>query len=421
MALPDPRDMRRSGTLNGLDRRIWILTAGRVISATGYSIVMPFLAIHLNRDLGISMAQVGLIYVVMAVAGAFGQIIGGEVADHLGRRPVMYASMIFRGLVFAALFVAMAVIKDIWLISGLLLISSLLGSMFEPASNAMVADLVGMGRRMEAYSLLRVGQNIGWTLGPLISGIMIVFLPFAYLFAVSAAACLIVGLVVVLKVAEPQRSLAIQSKFHLRDLGTIVHNRLFLVFCLASLPVGIVMGQMTSTFSVFAVQDAGIIDAEVGYLYALNGVMVVALQFPMARMISRYKMPCSLATGSLLYAIGYLSLGFSGALWVLVLSMVVTTLGENVISPSSTALVAKLSPDNERGRYMGAYGIFSSFGWSLGPAIGGSLYDGLHTSPLALWGAVALIAMLSVAGYLHLGRISDAREQRGSAPKGEAV
>lgn len=408
----------RLGSLTGFDRRIWILTAGRVISATGYSIVMPFLAIHLNSDMGISMAQVGLIYVVMAVAGAFGQIIGGEIADRMGRKPVMWASMVLRGLVFIALFAVMAIAKDIWLISGLLVVSSLLGSMFDPASNAMVADLVGMGRRMEAYSLLRVGQNIGWTLGPLISGIMIVFLPFSYLFAVAAVTCLSVGAVVLLNVVEPHRSSTPHAKFHLRDLGTIAHNRLFLVFCLASLPVGIVMGQMTSTFSVFAVRDAGIFEAEVGYLYALNGVMVVALQFPMARAISRHPMPYSLALGSLLYAVGYLFLGFSGAMWVLVLSMVVTTLGENVISPSSTALVAKLSPDNERGRYMGAFGIFSSFGWSLGPAIGGSLYDSLHTAPLALWGSVAMIAMISVAMYLRLGRMSAEVEKSASRAEG---
>lgn len=410
--------MRGLGALSGLDRRIWILTAGRVISATGYSIVMPFLAIHLNRDLGVSLAQVGLIYLVMAVAGAFGQIIGGEVADRLGRKPVMWASMVSRGLVFAALFATMTLLKDIWPISGLLVVSSLLGSMFEPASNAMVADMVGMGRRMEAYSLLRVGQNIGWTLGPLISGVMIVFLPFSYLFLVAAVTCLSVGAVIVLKVAEPQRSASPHVKFRFRDLGAIRHNRMFMVFCLASLPIGIVMGQMSSTFSVFAVQDAGIAEAEVGYLYALNGVMVVALQFPMARMISRHHLPYTLAFGSLLYAVGYLILGFSGALWMLVLSMIITTLGENVISPSSTSLVAKLSPENERGRYMGAFGIFSSFGWSLGPAIGGTLYDSFHTTPLVLWGAVAFIASVSVAGYLRLGRISAAQEGTASTPEG---
>jgi len=408
----------RLGSLTGFDRRIWILAAGRVISATGYSIVMPFLAIHLNSDMGISMVQVGLIYVVMAVAGAFGQIIGGEIADRTGRRPVMWASMVLRGLVFIALFAVMIMAKEIWTISGLLVVSSLLGSMFDPASNAMVADLVSVNRRMEAYSLLRVGQNIGWTLGPLISGIMIAFLPFFYLFAVASVTCLTVGAVVLLKVAEPLRSTASHAKFHLRDMATIAHNRLFLMFCIASMPVGIVMGQMTSTFSVFAVQDAGIFEAEVGYLYALNGVMVVALQFPMARMISRYPMPSSLALGSLLYAVGYLFLGFSGAIWVLVLSMVVTTLGENVISPSSTALVAKLSPDSERGRYMGAFGIFSSFGWSLGPAIGGSLYDSMHTAPLALWGSVAMIAMISVVMYLHLGKMSAEVEKSASRAEG---
>lgn len=330
----------------------------------------------------------------------------------------MWASMVLRGLVFIALFAVMIMAKEIWTISGLLVVSSLLGSMFDPASNAMVADLVSVNRRMEAYSLLRVGQNIGWTLGPLISGIMIAFLPFSYLFAVASVTCLTVGAVVLLKVAEPLRSTASHAKFHLRDMATIAHNRLFLMFCIASMPVGIVMGQMTSTFSVFAVQDAGIFEAEVGYLYALNGVMVVALQFPMARMISRYPMPSSLALGSLLYAVGYLFLGFSGAIWVLVLSMVVTTLGENVISPSSTALVAKLSPDSERGRYMGAFGIFSSFGWSLGPAIGGSLYDSMHTAPLALWGSVAMIAMISVVMYLHLGKMSAEVEKSASRAEG---
>ena len=48
--------LRLSRSLQGFDRRLWILFGGRVIAATGFSIVMPFLAIHLNSDMGISMA-----------------------------------------------------------------------------------------------------------------------------------------------------------------------------------------------------------------------------------------------------------------------------------------------------------------------------------------------------------------------------
>ena len=69
-------------------------------------------------------------------------------------------------------------------------------------------------------------------------------------------------------------------------------------------------------------------------------------------------------------------------------------------------MVASLSPEDEKGRYMGVYGIFFYFGWSLGPTVGGLLYDLLHGSPFALWSAVASIAMMSVIGFLVLGRSS---------------
>jgi MFS family permease len=393
-------------SLKGLDQRVWILCAGRIISATGFSIVMPFLAIHLVLDMGISMGVVGLLFLGMAVAGALGQIVGGEMADRLGRRPVMFASMGLRGLNFILLFLVLVVVGDLWLIATLLLISSLLGSLFEPASNAMVADIVGPGRRMEAYSLLRVGQNIGWTLGPLISGIMILFLPFSSLFLVAAFTSIAVAVVIFIKVADPVRSAGPRDKFHPRDLMNIWHNKLFMIFCLASLPLAIVLGQMSSTFSVFSVGDVGIAEAEVGYLYALNGLMVVFLQFPMARYISHFRMSYVLAAGAVMYAVGYLMVGFADGIWLLVVSMIVTTLGENTISPSSMSMVAKMSPENERGRYMGAYGIFSSFGWSLGPALGGVMYEGLHADPIALWGGIALIAMVSAIGFTYLGKVT---------------
>jgi MFS family permease len=169
---------------------------------------------------------------------------------------------------------------------------------------------------------------------------------------------------------------------------------------------------MSSTFAVFSVEVVGITEVEVGYLYALNGAMVVVLQFPMARYIAPYRMAYVLSNGALLYAVGYFIIGLGGGLWMLILSMVITTLGENIVSPSSTTLVAKLSPEKERGRYMGAFGIFSSFGWALGPALGGLLYDGLSTEPLMLWGTIAAISMVSFFGYVYLGKVSGSAEGR---------
>jgi MFS family permease len=81
-------------------------------------------------------------------------------------------------------------------------------------------------------------------------------------------------------------------------------------------------------------------------------------------------------------------------------------------------MVARLSPENERGRFMGVFGIFSSFGWALGPALGGVMYDVLVDQPLALWGAIAAISMVSVLGFVYLGRTSRGADDRGSGTSG---
>jgi len=51
-----------SRSLQGFDRRLWILFGGRMISATGFSIVMPFLSIFLYTQMGVPMTVVGLVF-----------------------------------------------------------------------------------------------------------------------------------------------------------------------------------------------------------------------------------------------------------------------------------------------------------------------------------------------------------------------
>jgi MFS family permease len=376
---------------------------------------MPFLAIYLNGELDVGMGAVGLLFLGMALTGALGQIVGGELSDRVGRRPMLWLPMGLRGLVFLSLFIAMALSGNIWLTSGLILCSSFLGTLFEPASNAMIADIVEPGRRMEGYSILRVGQNAGWTLGPIISGMMLTVLPFHWLFVVAGLSNIAAGAVVFLMIAEPQRSVQ-GDRFRVSDLLGLGRNSLFIVLCLSSIPLFIVLGQLTSTFAVFSSQDLQVDVATVGWLYALNGIMVVFLQMPMARYIARFRMPYVLAAGAMMYAAGYLVMGWASGIWFLVAAIVITSLGENTVSPSAMNMVADLSPEKERGRYMGAYGIFSTFGWSMGPAVGGVLYDLFHLDPVVLWGCIAAIAMIGALGFVYLGRLAAGSHDRAPGP-----
>lgn len=377
--------------------------------------VMPFLSIYLNEELGVPMTLVGLVLLISAVVGSVGQLIGGELADIVGRKKIMALSMASRCLIFLGLAYVIAGGADLVIIAAMIAVSSLAGSLFEPASNALIADVVAPKKRLEAYGLLRVGGNLGWALGPLLGGVL-AMISYPFLFLISALATGTVSVIVALYVQESTTAGTRRDRFSLRDLAHIRKDRRFMAFSFISVFLFIMFGQMASTFAVFSTAEVGISKAEIGYLYALNGVMVVALQFPVARMINRHRMTRVIAMGGFLYAMGYGIVGLaptignqipsllSPGFTFLAMSMFITTMGEIVVSPSSMTLVAKMSPDRERGRYQGIYGLVGNFGFSAGPFFGGVLYDAFIGSPIILWAGIGSFGMMAALGFLALSR-----------------
>jgi MFS family permease len=80
--------------------------------------------------------------------------------------------------------------------------------------------------------------------------------------------------------------------------------------------------------------------------------------------------------------------------------MIVITLGEVTFSPVSMAAVANMAPANRMGRYMGFFGLTEALGWSLGPFLGGILYDHLALTPAALWGIVGGLGVIAALGFM---------------------
>src|SRR3989441_12513641 len=91
------------------DRRLLHLFLGRVLGSTGFSIVIPFLSLYLHGERGVPMTIVGGIFFFGALAGAVGQVLGGELTDRVGRKPVIVGSQVVRSAVFVGLGVAVLV------------------------------------------------------------------------------------------------------------------------------------------------------------------------------------------------------------------------------------------------------------------------------------------------------------------------
>jgi MFS family permease len=413
------------------DRRLLHLFLGRILASVGFSIVIPFLSLYLHGTRGVPMSAVGGVFFIAALAGAVGQIVGGELSDRRGRKFVLVTSQLIRVVAFFGFGLAVIARAPFVVFALLTSVSAFAGRMFEPPSGAMIADIADGPRRAEYYGVLRIGGNLGWALGPALGGFLAA-LSYSSLFIIAACVLLAGAAVMALKVEETSpRHRARTSeatpvsapvpevgppttlgKYRFQDVVETLRDKVFLRYCLVSLVLFTVTSQLISTLSVYAVEWAGLSKVDLGFLYALNGLMVVFLQFPTVRLTASMRLTSALALGAVLYGIGYGMMGLGGGLAFLSAAMFVTTLGEIVATPPSLNLVANFSGEATRGRYMGIFGLFNSFGWSMGPLVGGVLLDLTRGRPMVLWGTITGIAFLAAAGFLDVRRRIDTATDR---------
>ena len=135
--------------------------------------------------------------------------------------------------------------------------------------------------------------------------------------------------------------------------------------------------------------------------------MCVFLQFPVTEITRRYRALRVTATGMLVYALGAGSVALMTGFWGFWISMVVLTMGELILVPTSSKYVADLAPADMRGRYMSIYWLSWGMARTLAPLIGGLLNDRLGGQ--AIWLGGLTLGAISTAGLFLFG---SARTQR---------
>ena len=174
------------------------------------------------------------------------------------------------------------------------------------------------------------------------------------------------------------------------------------MFCIVAALGSLVYSNLFTTYGTYSGGFAHVSESLIGILFSLNGFMVVFFQYPIARYLERFKLTTSLIIGSLFYAVGFAIVGLCTDFWMLFGSMFVITMGELVISPSSTTMVAQMAPPEARGRYMSVNGFIGNGGSALGPAIGGQLMDVYAKNIVMLWLILGALEVVCAAGYLYL-------------------
>ena len=389
-------------------RQFWVMFWGMLFTSIGGSMWWPFITIYLREQLDVPLMQITLLFTLYSAAGLLATTIVGPAVDRFGRRKAMIAGLAIPGLALGA----MGLVQGFgpWAIA--LTVVGMFNPMYRVGADAMVADLIPPDERAEAYSLLRMGNNIGVAIGPAVGGFAAaVSYNLAYFSA--GAANLAFALLVFLLVRETMQRTGEASRSHEAvGYGPVLRDRLFLAFCLLMVLATIPSPLMWMLMPAYAKEYFGVAVSQSGFIMSMNAVMVVLLQVIVTRWSSRYPYLRILALGALLYGLGVGSVALGAGFWGFMLSMIILTFGELLLVPTGSAFTANAAPPEMRGRYMGLYGMTWSVAFGIGPVLGGWLNDNI--APSATWIGGLAAGLIGAAGFLALkwavGRRAAVRE-----------
>ncbi len=427
--------------------------------------VVPMLAVYVSKHLGVREELATLPIAALGFGAILAAVIGGHLADTLGRRPVMLTAL-FGG---AAMLLVLSRMTSIWSVTGCVFVFALVAEMYRPAGQAMIADLVAPADRPYAYSLTYIAINLGFAIGPALAG-HLAKRSYNLLFLIDAGTMALYALLIVFFIREtlPGRRRVSAASLRALDaarpgdgrlpaerispaahtppsdaataptvtdaavaLGTsseadggagtgrdtplerephvplltaltiMARHRAFVAMSAASLAVSLVYSQAMSTFPLY-LRKLGIEEDVYGTLIGLNGLLIVMFQVPLSTWLPRFHRGRVVAMAALVTAAGFGMKALVTSPPMFAAAIGVWTLGEMMQAVFIFAIVSDMAPRALRARYMGVMSVCHGLGMALGAPLGGAVLG--HAGGQALWLGCVLCGVAAAGLYWVVSR-----------------
>ncbi|MBN1562951.1 MAG: MFS transporter [Anaerolineae bacterium] len=374
--------------------QIWLLFWGTLFSSTGNALIWPFLTIYIREQLDISLTTITLLFTFQSVTGFVATALVSPIMDRLGRKKPMILALITSSITMIVMSHAWA----LWHWALLLPLYTVQNTVFRIGSYTMIADMVKPDRRSEVYALLRMGDNVGIAAGPTLGGFLVT-VSYALSFYLAGGVQIVIAVFMIRMIGETLLDAAPDAGAVLAQpgYGPLLHDQSFLMTWGLYILVQIANAMVFVLLGLYVKENFGIPENRYGFIVGANAVMVVTLQYSVTRVSDRYRALPVIALGALLYAVGMGVFGMAGGFVMFLAGMVILTLGELLLVPTATALVANIAPPDMRARYMGTFSLSFRIGAGIGPVVGGVLSDTI--APAATWYGGMVACVLAAAGF----------------------
>lgn len=373
----------------------------------------PFLALYFAEEFGKTTA--GLLLIVSQVFSVAANLVGGYCADRYGRRTMMVWSSFGQGASFFLFALANSSILDSPSLGFIAFsIASVFGSLYWPASQAMIADVVPEEHRSDVFAVFYTSINIAVVIGPILGGIFF----FSYRFGLMVMAGLVCLLLawILIKFTQETNPIKVDAEkgptgfmgaiqTQVKDYGVILKDKVFLLFIVAGILCAQTFMQLDLLIPVYMIEVIGNqslgtwfgneikLNGELAFSFLIseNGLLVALLTVAVTRFVTSYKEKHVFFISSMLYAVSMIVFSLFDLFWIFIIAMAIFTFGELMVVGIQQSFISKLAPEHMRGQYFAAASLRYTIGRMIAPL----------AIPMTVWfgffWTFSIIALLSVA------------------------
>ncbi|MFZ5828128.1 MAG: MFS transporter [Bacillota bacterium] len=361
-------------------KNVILLWIAIFIASVCWTMVMPFMPVFLENDLGLSvgvMAWAGLLGAVNSGFNALMAPVWGAMGDRFGRKPMMLRA----GLALTLAYFLMSLVSDPYQLLGVRVMIGVLTG-FIPTAIALVGTTTPQEHVGKALSLVATANQSGAILGPLLGGVLADLIGLRASMVASSALIALATALVLFAVKEQFTPVQRESGNLLTDMGEVLRNPSFAAVLVATV---IMMASQAAMEPVLVPYIKELLGDEApnwmaGAIYSLPGIAFILAAPWWAHRAERLGYTTTVSLGLFLGAAAILPQALVSTGWTMGALRLSAGLALAAVGPGISALITLVVPRSQRGRAFGLNQSAFAIGAMLGPLLGGMVGDWAGTA-----------------------------------------
>lgn len=389
-----------------------------LIDLIGFGIIIPILPRYSETHFGANEIQIGILIASFSFFQFISAPILGRISDRIGRKPVISLAMFISSISY----LIFAFAPNYWIALLSRSIAGIGGGSIS-AAQAYIADVTEKSERTKGMGLIGTAFGLGFVLGPFIGGLLSTYgyiVPNLSASGFSFLAFILTRLLLRESLNETVKlklnEIEFSQSFKLSRYSKVFSNPVIGRFVLAFFIVTFSIANTYGVIPIFAYRYLHFTDREIGFIYALIGIIGVIFQgYLIGKLTRSYGEKKILFTGMILMSIGLAFVpsvvGLKSIVWFLISIMAI---GLALINPTILSLISKLTSAKEQGEILGINQSMGSLGRVLGPVWGGIAFNGFgYMYPLWTASIFTLIALyICIVNFVELKNMNVELETR---------